>query len=79
MSWLSNLAKQGEAFLDNLDQQAGSAIENVEKKVKEKVKETRTTTTTPGDNAMDRGATHHRSLQVATWRICNMLHVICIG
>lgn len=78
MSWLSNLAKQGEAFLDNLDQQAGSAIENVEKKVKEKVKETRTTTT-PGDNAMDRGATHHRSLQVATCRIYNMLHVICIG
>ena len=62
MSWLSNLAKQGEAFLDNLDQQAGSAIENVEKKVKEKVKETRTTT--PVDNAMDRGATHNRSLQV---------------
>ena len=73
MSWLSNLAKQGEAFLDNLDQQAGSAIENVEKKVKEKVKDTRTTT--PVDNAMDRSATHHRSLQVTTCRICYISYV----
>ena len=36
--WLQNLAKQGESFLDRLDQQAGAAIEQVEVKV-QKMKE----------------------------------------
>ena len=36
MSWLQNLAKQGESFLDRLDQQAGAAIEQVEQKIQEK-------------------------------------------
>ena len=40
MSWLSNLAKQGEALLDNLDKQAGAAIETAEKKIEE-IKEKR--------------------------------------
>lgn len=36
MSWLQNLAKQGESFLDRLDQQAGAAIEQVEQKIQDK-------------------------------------------
>jgi len=34
MSWLQNLAKKGENFLDQLDQQAGAAIEQAEVKIK---------------------------------------------
>ena len=34
MSWLQNLAKKGENFLDQLDQQAGAAIEQAETKIK---------------------------------------------
>ena len=38
MSWLQNLAKKGENFLDQLDQQAGAAIEQAETKI-QKLKE----------------------------------------
>ena len=48
--WLSTLAKHGETFLDNLDQQAGAAIDTVEKKVVEKVEKIRT----PTSDSMDR-------------------------
>ena len=45
MSWLQNLAKKGEDFLDQLDQSAGAAIEQAETKI-QKIKE---------DNSIDRG------------------------
>ena len=61
MSWLSlsNLAKQGEAFLDNLDHQAGAVIENVEKKVVHKISDSGREKA-PLNNSMDRGSRHNR-------------------
>ena len=66
MSWLSNLAKQGEAFLDNLDQQAGAAIDNVEKQVVQKVREKRDGNPSPG-MGMDRGIPRRSGISRPEW------------
>ena len=67
MSWLSNLAKQGEAFLDNLDQQAGAAIDNVEKQVVQKVREKRDGNLSSPGMGMDRGIPRPPGISRSEW------------
>ena len=54
MSWLQNLAKKGENFLDQLDQQAGAAIEQAETKI-QKLKEKCSNSTDDEENTMFTG------------------------